>query len=56
MASFQFNDPDRWGPHRDYNQEFGWLVEQVNPVNHGEFEGAVEKAFEIAGLSDACGC
>jgi len=47
--------PEQWRTHRDLDKEFGWLVEHVNPVNHGEFETAVEKAMQQAKLSDASG-
>jgi hypothetical protein len=52
MASFAL-EAVIWGPHRNHNQDFGKLVQYVNPVNHGEFEAAADKVIENAGYGDS---
>lgn len=48
-------DPETWAPRRDHYGEFGKLVEDVNAVNHGEFETAVSAILEEAKVSDVGG-
>lgn len=38
--------------HRDYTAEFRRLANQLNVVNHGEFESAVAKLKSQAGVED----
>mmetsp|Transcript_24515 Transcript_24515/g.58165 ORF Transcript_24515/g.58165 Transcript_24515/m.58165 type:complete len:577 (+) Transcript_24515:284-2014(+) len=51
---FRINE-DEWGPKRNLDAEFGFLVERVNAINHGEFEKAVEMLLEEASRDDAHG-
>ena len=51
---FRIN-PEQWRPHRDLHQDFGLLVQNINTVNHGEFEVAVRMSMQHANNGDAYG-
>jgi len=50
-----FSIPQQWRPHRDLHRDFACLVEDINAVNHGEFETAVDMAIKHADYGDRHG-
>lgn len=51
MESFALEAME-WGPRRNHTQEFGFCLQYVNPVNHGEFEDATDQAMAHASYGD----
>jgi hypothetical protein len=41
-------DPNNWVHHRNHNQEFAYLVENINVIDHGEFDAAARRALKEA--------
>lgn len=48
-------DPENWRSRRDLDKEFGWLIEEVGEVDHGEFQKGVDCIVEMARCSDKHG-
>jgi len=52
-ATSSFVVPEDAEPTRDYSAEFQRLCTNVNPINHGEFEGTVSAVIEMAARDES---